>query len=654
MRTKRPELAKRRGKKVRRQELKLCAAANMYGPLADNGHGASMSDQETEVVLVDSGTDDDNSVVVVSEEDIEQEGSEENEIGNGRRAEAPGAPESAAQDLPLNRSSKPEPSNPRKRHLSETQNEVIGNNDFIGFEFSSLSEDGTHGENAFEEANYDDGYLSDANSGSTHTRTSTLTLFPWIKGEDHSRQKEIADWLTLEIKDFVNYISPSEEEITIRNNVINKIKQNISSFWPTTQAHVFGSCATDLYLPGSDIDMVVISTTGDYEQRNRLYQLSSFLRARKLAKNIQVIPSAKVPIVKFVDPEHNIHVDISFERSNGLDAARRIRKWLALTPGLRELVLIIKQFLRSRRLNDVHIGGLGGYATIILVYHFVKLHPRISTGNIAAMENLGTLLIEFFELYGMNFSYDKLVLAINNDESPKCLLKTKCPQFRATKGLFSIVIQDPLDPQNNVTRSSYNLRGLKKAFMGAYQLLISKCYELHGASYKARIGALILGDIIKFRGKDRDFNDDRDKVVNHALILDDEYSSESYGADGNNKCYFSDMTEDSDVDTGTLDTNSLAHPPKKKAKLKPTPLSSKLINSKLASLATVPADPAKPISQASLANSRADGKKVEDFMSLETDSDGDKAQNEGRKSSTSLDKDTKREYWKLKGLKAVP
>ena len=406
----------------------------------------------------------------------------------------------------------------------------------------------------------------------------------------------------MEIKDFVNYISPSKEEIVVRNTVIRRLKRRIAEFWPQTQAHVFGSCATDLYLPGSDIDMVVISTTGDYEQRGKLYQLSSFLRTNKLAKNIEVIATAKVPIIKFVDPQYNIHVDISFERTNGLDAARRIRKWLDSMPGLRELVLIVKQFLRLRRLNNVHVGGLGGYATIILMYHFLRLHPRVSTGNISVMENLGTLLIEFFELYGRNFSYDHLIVALANGEDPRYLLKLRNHVLTAGRGQFSIVVQDPLDPANNITRSSYNLRDLKKAFGGAYQLLVEKCYELHAASYKNRIGQLILGDIIKYRGKDRDFNDDRDKVVNSALIshLDDEDDDESDGADGNDKYYLSDMTSEEE--------ETYVAPEHKQ--------------------------PQKNENKAS----------VESFMGIQSESE------EEEKVRTNLDKDVKREYWRSKGL----
>lgn len=496
-----------------------------------------------------------------------------------------------------------------KASLTSNGNEVNDNKDFIGFGFESSEDERDDGLQS------DDGYLSDDQHGSMKTRPDAKHLeFPWVKDHDHLRQKEIADWLTKEMKDFVNFISPSTAEITARNNVVDQLKREITRFWPGTELHVFGSCATDLYLPGSDIDMVVISQTGDYENRQRLYQLSSFLRTKKLAKNIEVIAHAKVPIIKFVDPKTNIHIDISFERINGIVAAKRIRKWLATTPGLRELVLIIKQFLRSRRLNNVHVGGLGGYSTIMLCYHFLKLHPRLSTSSMNVLDNLGSLLIEFFELYGRNFSYDDLIIAVDLEtDLPKYLLKRRHPVLNTSRNPFSLVIQDPSDPDNNITRSSYNLRDLKKAFGGAYQLLVDKCYELNGASYKKRLGQSILGDVLRYKGKERDFNDDRDKVINNALINHEEENDESDGANGNDKYYFSDMTDDSDD----------FHDPEMVGK----------------------PEPAKP-DEKQQAESRS---KISGLMGMESDSDKeDVPALLPRKPS--LNKDVKRDYWLKKGL----
>lgn len=600
------------GTKTKKQRKKHAAtvtqAKNSFELLPEI---ANSPKSDHDIVLLDSSGEDDYDVVVESDDDKSNDESE---------------PPQKKQRTGFE-------DNEESEGEGDSRNELIKNNDFIEFGFS-LSEN--------EEEDYGDysdgGLLSDDNLGSSHAHRKSKPAFPWVKGHDHLKQKEIADWLTLEIKDFVNYISPSKEEIVIRNTVINNLKTKISEFWPATQAHVFGSCATDLYLPGSDIDMVIISNTGDYEQRSRLYQLSSFLRTNKLAKNIEVIATAKVPIIKFVDTAYNIHVDVSFERTNGLDAARRIRRWLDSTPGLRELVLIIKQFLRSRKLNNVHVGGLGGYATIIMVYHFLKLHPRVSTDNMAVMENLGTLLVEFFELYGRNFSYDNLIISIDpTNDSPRYLLKSRNPVLTAGRGQFSIIIQDPSDPANNITRSSYNLRDLKKAFGGAYQLLIDKCYDLNGASYKNRIGSLILGDIIKFKGKDRDFNDDRDKVINSALISN-ESEDESDGADGNDKYYFSDMTASED---DTFVNVEMAPKPKmaKKAVTPKASTTAKVASSK--AISKVPDGPKIKVENK---------QQVADFMSIE-DSD-DEAQDNGdeKLSKSNLDKDIKREYWRQKGL----
>lgn len=566
-------------------------------------------DKNQDIILVDSEEDkgEDSDVVVVSDGEAASE------------VVASDVPETTPKKALKPKKAKGNGSN------GKPENDIVRGSDFIEFGFSSSESEHDEGEENYS----DDGILSDDDSGSHHVSLQSKLAYPWVKGHDHSKQKEIADWLTLEIKDFVNYISPSSQEITNRNTLVNNLKAKISQFWPKTQAHVFGSCATDLYLPGSDIDMVIISTTGDYEQRQRLYSLASHLRKNQLAKNIEVIATAKVPIIKFVDPTFNIHVDISFERSNGLDAARRIRRWLDLTPGLRELVLIIKQFLRSRKLNNVHVGGLGGYATIIMVYHFLKLHPRVSTGNISVMDNLGTLLIEFFELYGRNFSYDDLVIAINSDDdSPKYLLKSRHPVLTTGRGIFSIIIQDPSDPANNITRSSYNLRDIKKAFGGAYQLLVDKCYELNGASYRNRINQLILGDIIKYRGKDRDFNDDRDKVANHALIEHED--DESDGADGNDKYYLSDMTLESEIE----------EPPRKKAKAEEPQVSLELSGDRLIQSAA-PNGPKALV---------AEFMSVNDNNSDEEAPKGDDNQAAEEDDAKDYNKYVKREYWKLKGL----
>jgi len=48
-------------------------------------------------------------------------------------------------------------------------------------------------------------------------------------------------------------------------------------------------------------------------------------------------------------------------------------------PALQYLVLILKQFLSQRDLNDVYTGGLGSYSLILLIVSFFQV--KLQTGN---------------------------------------------------------------------------------------------------------------------------------------------------------------------------------------------------------------------------------------------------------------------------------
>lgn len=405
------------------------------------------------------------------------------------------------------------------------QNSLEGNDDFIAFSDSSLASDSDemkdlHLENRQEEPQIGKDKVNiSPNSTST---TITSSDYPWTINHDHSKETEIADWLTLEIHDFVKYISPSKEEIKARNVTISKLRQAVKSLWPDADLHVFGSYATDLYLPGSDIDCVVNSEGGDKQTRTCLYKLAQHLKNEHIATEIEVIAKTRVPIIKFVEPETRIHIDVSFERTNGLEAAKLIRGWLEETPGLRELVLIVKQFLHSRRLNNVHTGGLGGFSIICLVYSFLHLHPRIITKEIDPLENLGVLLIDFFELYGKNFGYDDVAISLIGGK-PVYFSKLDWKELHPIRNPFSLAIQDPGDKTNNISRGSFNIRDIKKAFAGAFDLLTNRCFELDSAPFIKRKGQSILGNVIKYKGKQRDFKDERNLVLNKAIVENENY-----------------------------------------------------------------------------------------------------------------------------------
>ncbi|SGZ38308.1 related to Poly(A) RNA polymerase protein 1 [Hanseniaspora guilliermondii] len=393
------------------------------------------------------------------------------------------------------------------------ENNLADNNDFIQFE----SDDDSKSKESEDE---DDKYNPQS--------LPIVSEYPWMKLSKTLFKKEteedVSSQLNTEVSAFVKYISPSKEEILKRNKALTRLCDAVKQLWSDAELLPFGSFATDLYLPESDIDCCVLSEFKNKNHKSCLYELASFLKYKKLASNVEVIANARIPIIKFVESESGINFDVCFEQSGGITVAKMVSGWITEITGLRELVLVVKQFLSSRRLNNVRFGGIGGFSMVCLCYSFLKLHPKISAKCIDPLQNLGTLLIEFFELYGVHFNYEAVGISLR-EETFGYILKRSHPELTAPRGprrgapdLYTLVVENPLSPSENVTAGTFRLRWVTKAFFGAYQLLCEKCYELDKLSKKKRLGVSILSSIIKYKGVEREFSDEREVVQNEARL----------------------------------------------------------------------------------------------------------------------------------------
>ncbi|XP_023133349.2 terminal nucleotidyltransferase 4A-like [Amphiprion ocellaris] len=278
-----------------------------------------------------------------------------------------------------------------------------------------------------------------------------------------------------EIVDFFSFMSPRPEEEAMRRDVVNRIESVIKDLWPTARVEIFGSFSTGLYLPTSDIDLVVF---GKWDHPP-LQELEQALKKQNIAGPcpIKVLDKATVPIIKLTDHETQVKVDISFNVETAVKAAQFIKSYLKKYTVLPPLIFVLKQFLLQRDLNEVFTGGISSYSLILMAISFLQLHPRIDTrrSNI----NLGILLIEFFELYGRDFNYMKMGIRVKNggaylskEEMAKAMENGNRPSM--------LCIEDPLQPGNDVGRSSYGVLQVKQVFDFAYMVLS------HGVSPLAR------------------------------------------------------------------------------------------------------------------------------------------------------------------------
>ncbi|CAH8627207.1 unnamed protein product [Schistosoma intercalatum] len=311
-----------------------------------------------------------------------------------------------------------------------------------------------------------------------------------------------------EIKDFLNYISPNPAEQFAREVVVAKVKDIVYGLWPNCQVDVFGSFKTGLYLPTSDIDMVIF---GKWDALP-LHTLEQALFKSGISSEIKVLDKATVPIVKMTDKETELRVDISFNMINSVKAAELIRVFMKKYPCLPYLVFVLKQFLLQRSLNEVWTGGLSSYALILMCVSFLQhtLRPEVSIDDV----NLGILLVEFFELYGRHFNYRNTAIRITNGG---CYVRKEVVQQNMERGLRPslLCIEDPLCPGNDVGRRSYCALQIKQAFEYAYVVLSSAVLPQYHFLH-CNTDVSILGRIIRISKKSVEF---RQRIQDYAHHL---------------------------------------------------------------------------------------------------------------------------------------
>ena len=111
-----------------------------------------------------------------------------------------------------------------------------------------------------------------------------------------------------------------------------------------------------------------------------------------------------------------------------------------------------------------------------MVISFIQLHPRIDAKDTNA--NLGVLLLEFFELYGRFFNYYRVAIRIKDGGayiSKSEIQKQMDPNYRPS----ILCIEDPLNPSNDIGKSSYGAIMVKQAFEYAYNTLHQAVGPLH-------------------------------------------------------------------------------------------------------------------------------------------------------------------------------
>ncbi len=133
--------------------------------------------------------------------------------------------------------------------------------------------------------------------------------------------------------------------------------------------------------------------------------------AKCLMKNqdydsINVIRSAKVPLIKLVEKNTNLNFDISFNKLDGVKQLKEIQKGLEYYPEMKHILMVMKCFLRQRDLNETYTGGIGSFLLFCLILTYLR-EVRREYVEAEAEEEVSKLLLsehlsKFLDFY-VNF-----------------------------------------------------------------------------------------------------------------------------------------------------------------------------------------------------------------------------------------------------------
>lgn len=317
----------------------------------------------------------------------------------------------------------------------------------------------------------------------------SLQLGHWVRPHTLKFEDPLLQ-LHEEIIDFYDYMQPSAKDLFDRQDVIQRVKNISNELWTEAQIQVFGSFETGLWLPNSDIDIVILTGTND-DIPDLINAFAFKVCSVGMASEMDRILGAKVPILKMKDRKTGIYLDISFNLENGLQGISVVKEYLDRYPEAKYIITVIKYFLKQRGLNDTYSGGIGSFLLFCMVVSSLQHHAaHRQDRKYYNRYTLAHYLVHFFKLYGDEFNYEVVGISIKGEGS-YFKKNSRNWYYQEKPGYLSVECPQNLDV--DLGKNSFAIDLVKKAFSHAYKLLCaqSKKFALTPLNMVIRIDELI-------------------------------------------------------------------------------------------------------------------------------------------------------------------
>jgi non-canonical poly(A) RNA polymerase PAPD5/7 len=299
------------------------------------------------------------------------------------------------------------------------------------------------------------------------------------------------DCLSADLTDFEIFVKLRiEKEKDIYDTLIKNIQNSVDKSIPNYVVNLYGSHATNLCLPWSDLDVVLIQSKKilenggnidmDYQDDNSilLSKLYEYISKEPWVKDCKLISKASVPIIKIlaIEKYNNMSIDISIQDGKhfGLKCVELVKKLLDEYKSLKPMTLAIKNILKRANLNDPYKGGISSYGIILMIVFFLQ-KQKLSGEDISPGENncnLGKLFFDFLKYYAIFFESNKIIINTNDGMNDKIFNEYELYSMGHSSEL---IIIDPLNKFNNVAKSCLQYHNIKMSFIISLMTLQDDC-----------------------------------------------------------------------------------------------------------------------------------------------------------------------------------
>ena len=90
---------------------------------------------------------------------------------------------------------------------------------------------------------------------------------------------------------------------------------------------------------------------------------------------VKLRPTARIPIVQFIDKASGVRCDMSFGNSLAITNTLLLRTYSEIDPRIRPLAYIVKHWVQSRHINSPADGTLSSYGYVICLLYFLQNRP---------------------------------------------------------------------------------------------------------------------------------------------------------------------------------------------------------------------------------------------------------------------------------------